>query len=119
MFFNISITTFFFVTGWQVVESTKKPSSSKETLLFYKKLRKLTFRLMASGVFMILWLIPLIIAAFVPSVFFNPVGNAVTWFFIMLILLITSYMEIKAITLPPKKIIKSSKSEKSKAERQS
>jgi len=94
---NVLVSGFFFIIGVKVLRET---ASMRDELSL--KLRKVTIKILVSGAFSTLWLIPLIIASAASNIFWDPYGHITTWFFLNFFLLGNSFSLISAIKIPPK-----------------
>jgi len=105
-------TIFFFILGFIVLGKTKELTSQTA-----KDLRRITVRIMVSGIFLILWLIPIILTV-TNLLFVTPEAYSTIWFFLYGFLLISSLVQLSALQSPrkrnPNTKSKNSKSKKSK-----
>jgi len=92
----IPVQIFFFVIGFIVLNKTKQLRDNTS-----KKLRKVTIRILFSGVLLLIWLIP-ICFTITNTLFASPADHITIWFFLNFLLLLSAAIQLSAIKTPKK-----------------
>jgi len=87
---------FFYVIGFMVLRVTRTLPDSLS-----KKIRKLTIRILISGIFQLLWLVPIVLTI-TDYLFLTPESYITIWFLLIFLLLISSAIQLSALDIPPK-----------------
>jgi len=87
---------FFFVIGALVLQKTKELRDRLS-----KKLRRVTVRIMFSGVLLLLWLVPICLTV-TDYLFLTPESYVTLWFFLQFFLLLSSLIQLSALQVPRK-----------------
>jgi len=113
----VPATIFFFIIGFLVLNRTKELRDRLS-----KKLRRVTIRIMVSGIFLLLWLVPIVLTV-TQFLFVTPESYVTIWFFLNFFLLLSTLIQLSALQVPRKhnpdsktSNSKKSKSKKSKKE---